>query len=60
MICPVDLVQMYQKDKIGGGVSEDSLYQTWELKECPVCGRVVKESYEAKVLTAEEVREYEA
>lgn len=53
MICPIDQVQMHQLDKIGGGVSEEDLYLTWELKICPLCGRVVKESYECEVLDQE-------
>lgn len=56
MICPVDLVQMHQFNKIGGGVSTDDLYETWEIKECPACGRKVEEKYTVKILTDEEVK----
>jgi hypothetical protein len=55
MVCPKDLIQMHQKDKVGGGQSTDEYYETWELKECPACGRVVREQYSVQVLTAEQV-----
>ena len=41
---------MHQKDKIGGGEATDEVYTTWEMKECPGCGRVVRESYEVTVI----------
>lgn len=47
MLCNKCMVQMHQKDKIGGGTSEEIKYTTWELKECPACGRVVVEYYAA-------------
>lgn len=42
---------MHQKDKIGGGSSDDKKYETWEVKECPQCGRLVKEHYSCEVLS---------
>lgn len=56
MICPVDLVQMHQKDKVGGGESTDEKYVTWEIKECPSCGRLVEEIYSATVIDKEELK----
>jgi len=50
MICPNCLVQMNQKDKLGGGVSEDNYYETHTIQECPICGRIVLEYYEAIVI----------
>ena len=50
MICPNCLIQMYQKDKLGGGKSTEKVYETWEIKACPLCKREVKEFYSAKVL----------
>lgn len=50
MICPKCLVQMHQKDGIGYGKSTDKKYVTWEIKECPHCGRLVKEFYSCKVI----------
>lgn len=41
---------MHQKDKRGGGISEEEDYTTWELKECPVCDRLVVEYYTARVV----------
>lgn len=45
------MVQMHQKDRIGGGDVEDEngqeVYRTWEFKECPGCGRKVVEYYSA-------------
>lgn len=40
---------MRQKDQIGGGRSDEEEYTTWELKECPACGRLVVEYYAAIV-----------
>jgi len=50
MLCPACNIQMTQKDKIGGGVSNETEYTTWELKECRNCGRLVKEFYTAVVI----------
>ena len=57
MICPKDRVQMFQASEtedpnqpIGGGTSTDNEYTTWELKECPVCGRHAIEFYTALVV----------
>ena len=58
MICPKCLVQMHQKDRIGGGKSTDKIYCTWELKECPHCGRLVKEYYSCRVVGTELVKRY--
>jgi hypothetical protein len=48
MICPACAVQMHQLHKIGGGLSRDDYYETWEVKYCPECGRLVKEFYSVK------------
>ena len=50
MICPKCQVQMHQKDRLGGGTSNDNKYETWEIKECPQCGRLVKEYYSCEVI----------
>lgn len=51
MVCPDDMVQMHQKNidgkPVGGGIANDEQYTTWELKECPNCGRLVVEYYTA-------------
>lgn len=54
MLCNVCMVQMHQKDKIGGGRAEETEYTTWEFKECPACGRKVIEYYAAIEVTASE------
>lgn len=54
MICPNDGTQMHQKVNLGkpmgGGVSTDDFYETWEIKECDTCQRIVKEYYSVKLL----------
>lgn len=55
MICPTCVVQMTQHEQIGGGEANDREYTTWEVKKCPSCGRLVKESYSAEVLSDSEV-----
>lgn len=54
MICPACAVQMHQYVKDGepqgGGKSTDTLYETWEHKRCPNCGRWVKEYYSCEVI----------
>ena len=47
---------MTQKDKIGGGYTNDGFYTTWEVKECPNCKRVVSETYTVKVLDKEQLK----
>jgi hypothetical protein len=42
---------MHQKDKIGGCETTEKKYVTWEIKECPVCNRLVKEYYLAEELS---------
>lgn len=44
------MVQMHQKEQLGGGTANDKVYTTWEIKECPKCGRLVREYYTAEVL----------
>ncbi len=56
MICPNCLTQMHQKDKIGGGESKEDYYETWEVKECPSCGREVKEFYSVMVMNEKETK----
>lgn len=62
MLCPNDGVQMHQKNKLGGGKNSDNYYETWEIKECPKCGRLVKEFYSVTVLSEVEacMEEYES
>ena len=54
MICPKDQIQMHQSfdngKPIGGGYSDDNIYETWMFLECKICGRVVKEYYKAEVI----------
>ena len=57
MICPKDMVQMHQWKQAGLGVAEEKLYETWEIKVCPSCGRIVQEGYYCRVLTLEEAEE---
>ena len=52
MVCPDCFVQMIQKDKVGGGKSEDTVYLTWMLLECPVCKTLICETYHAKVVSS--------
>jgi hypothetical protein len=33
-----------------GGISNEDVYETWYVYECPKCGRQVKESYRCEVL----------
>ena len=33
-----------------GGISKETIYETWYVYECPACGRQVKESYRCEVL----------
>jgi len=51
---------MHQKDQIGGGVTEDERYTTWELKECPACGRTVIEYYTAIEIVNNKLRSGDA
>jgi len=51
MICPDCKKQMHQFKGIGGGIAEEEKYKTWEVKECSDCKRLVKESYEVKVIS---------
>lgn len=44
---------MHQRNKEGGGESNDEVYITWTTQECPTCGRLVKEYYSARVITEE-------
>lgn len=55
MICPNDKTQMHQLDKIGGGESTDMKYETWEVKQCPICLRTVKEYYCAELISKNQV-----
>ena len=69
MICPNCLTQMHQEDKIGGGEngreavtcilrgeSREDYYETWETKECPSCGREVKEFYSVMAMNKKETK----
>lgn len=59
MICPNDRIQMVNYSKVGneinplpnGGISENDVYETWYVYECPKCKRRVKEAYRCEVLT---------
>ena len=46
---------MHQHEQIGGGEGNDKEYTTWEVKKCPSCKRLVKESYSAIVINEREV-----
>lgn len=48
------MVQMHQKDKMGGGYSETARYLTWEIKECPECGDTYLERYYTALVWYEE------
>ncbi len=58
MICPKCLVQMHQFKQIGGGKSTDKGYTTWEIKQCPQCGRLVKEYYSCKKISYDQANRY--
>lgn len=49
------MVQMHQKEKLGGGIAEENIYETWTIQECDSCGRLAKEEYACRVITLEEV-----
>jgi NMD protein affecting ribosome stability and mRNA decay len=50
---------MHQYKQVGGGTTEDKKYTTWEIKECPACGRLTREYYEAKVITKADLKFYD-
>lgn len=50
---------MQQLRNIGGGVAEDTRYETWEVKKCPSCGRLVKEFYSAEVINQNQAHSLE-
>ena len=33
-----------------GGISNDEVYEVWEIKVCSTCGRKVREAYRCEVL----------
>jgi len=43
-----------EKVFFGAGESSEGGYKTWMILQCPVCGQLIKESYEAKMVTREE------
>lgn len=45
---------MHQFQKVGGGSATEKLYETYEVKECPACNRMVKESYRCEVISKTE------
>jgi hypothetical protein len=47
---------MHQYKKLGGGVSNDDLYETWEIKQCPSCKERIYEAYRAIKVSDEEIR----
>ena len=55
MICPDCKEQMIQLNNIGGGISNETEYSTWEIKSCPWCDRVVLEYYAAIVVNQETI-----
>lgn len=55
MICPKCMAQMHQKDKLGGGEAVEGLYTTWTIQECPSCGKLIKEYYEAKFISEKDL-----
>lgn len=46
---------MHQYKKVGGGEATDTKYKTWEIKECPQCGRLVRETYVCEVVERKDV-----
>ena len=50
---------MHQLRQIGGGIAENGTYITWEVKKCPSCSRLVKETYECKVISEKEAHKLE-
>lgn len=46
---------MHQYEQLGGGVAKDELYLTYEIKQCPVCKRLVKETYQCEVISQAKV-----
>lgn len=56
MICPNCAIQMHQHKQIGGGIAKDEMYQTWEVKKCPNCGRLVRELYQCELITEAKAR----
>lgn len=50
---------MHQHKEIGGGVARDEFYQTWEVKKCPNCGRMVKELYQVEMVSQTKVNQLE-
>lgn len=60
MICPTDNTQMTQYRQIGGGESSDDTYETWEVKSCPTCSRLIKETYTCQRINEQEARKLEA
>lgn len=45
---------MHQWKGVGAGTAEDTNYETWEVKECKNCHRLVKEGYYCRTLTLKE------
>lgn len=58
MICPKDMVQMHQLDKVGYGWSAEESYGTEMVLTCPSCGLLALESYNCKFLTKEMLEKY--
>lgn len=50
---------MHQHKEVGGGIANERLYETWELKECNSCDRMVKETYRCEVVSAPAARKLE-
>lgn len=59
MICPNCSIQMHQYKLVGGGTAKDDFYQTWELKKCPNCGRMVRELYQVELVSQKKANEIE-
>ena len=56
MVCPKDLVQMIQFDKVGQGVASDNLYTTWTVVTCPNCNYTALEYYSALQIDADQLQ----
>lgn len=50
---------MHQYKLVGGGTAKDDFYQTWELKKCPNCGRMVRELYQVELVSQKKANEIE-
>lgn len=45
MLCPACEIKMLTNNAAGGGENDDTRYVTFDVKECPSCGRKALEVY---------------